>query len=114
MLRRMRMSVLGEPAKEQCECGKEYDLFPNQPIKLDTAQVSAAKYEISKIYPDLSPQDLSEVSDEPKTNEEIAQSLLSILTEDKLKDMVRTDINKARSIGQDLVELSSSKVRAIA
>jgi len=64
MMARLRMSVLGKPATEQCECGREHDLFPNQPIKLTSPQVNAVKLDIEKIYPGLTDEDLETATGE--------------------------------------------------
>ncbi len=58
MMARLRMSVLGKPIMEKCECGREHDLFPNQPTKLTSPQVNAVKLDIEKIYPGLTDEDL--------------------------------------------------------
>ena len=62
MLTRLRMSVLGKPAKETCECGKEYELFPNQPIELNNAQVTALKFDVGQVYPGIESEDLDKVT----------------------------------------------------
>jgi len=64
MLNRLRMSVLGKPAIGTCECGKEYELFPNQPIKLTSPQVNAAKLDIEKVYPSITDEDLASATGE--------------------------------------------------
>jgi hypothetical protein len=72
LMSRLRMSVLGKPAIETCKCGEEYELFPNQPTKLDTAQVNAIKFDVDKIYPGIVEEELDKVTHEVKSvNEQL-------------------------------------------
>jgi len=80
LMSRLRMSVLGKPAIETCECGKEYELFPNQPTKLDTAQVNAGKFEIDKIYPGITDEDFAKVTNEGMSIEEQAKFIGNVIT----------------------------------
>lgn len=95
-----------------CEvCQEEFN--PGKTIT--KVELDTIKLVYSKTMSDVSSQDFNDVSDEPKTNEEIANSLLGILSDDeKLKDMVKIDYKKAKAIGQSLIELTSSNVRKIA
>ena len=63
-LARLRMSTLGKPAKETCECGKEYELFPNQPTELSNAQIVAIKFDVGQVYPGIESEDLDKVIEE--------------------------------------------------
>ena len=69
LLARLRMSVIGKPAIGECECGAEYEVFPDQPKSLSVDQVNAAKYEVSKIYPDLKDEDIDKVVDKKSPEE---------------------------------------------
>jgi len=109
MLRRLRMSVIGEPAMNTCECGKEYELFPNQPITMNSAQVNAAKYEISKIYPDISPQDLAAVTDTVADEEQTAKNLKDMYTDKvSLSKFARTSPQEACKMRDYLIELTQN------
>ena len=81
-LARLRMSTLGKPAMETCECGKEYELFPNQPLKLDTAQVNALKFDVDKVFPTLSLEDLDKATYKPKSLEEQYEGFKELGTDD--------------------------------
>jgi len=80
LMNRLRMSVLGEPAIEKCKCGEEYELFPNQPTKLDTSQINAIKFDVDKIYPGIVEEELDKVT-EVKTTEQIRTSIDAILAD---------------------------------
>ena len=81
LMSRLAMSVTGKPVIEKCDCGKEYKLFPNQPTKLDTAQINAIKFDVDKIYPGIVEQELKDVTDEgmsaKETNEYIAKVIMA-------------------------------------
>ena len=81
LMSRVRMSVLGKPAIKKCDCGNEYELFPNQPTKLDTAQVNAAKFEIDKIYPGINEEELDKVTGEVMTEAELAEQIAELITD---------------------------------
>ena len=83
MLNRLRMHVLGKPAIEKCACGKEYEQFPNQPIKLDTAQVNAIKFDVDKIYPGIVEEELDKVTSEAPSTEELMQGVAKDIMEDE-------------------------------
>ena len=83
MLNRLRMHVLGKPTIEKCECGKEYELFPNQPTKLDTAQVNAIKFDVDKIYPGIVEEQLDKVTGEEPSTEECMQWAAKQIMEDE-------------------------------
>jgi len=81
LMSRLRMSVLGKPTIKKCDCGKEYELFPDQPTKLDTTQVNAAKFEIDKIYPGIKEEDFKQVIGEPMTDEETKKGVDEFITD---------------------------------
>ena len=81
LMSRLRMSILGKPAIEKCECGKEYELFPNQPIKLDTAQANLLKFDIDKIYPGIVEEELDKVTGEVMTEAELAEQIAELITD---------------------------------
>ena len=81
LMNRLRMSVLGEPAIEKCKCGEEYEQFPNQPTKLDTAQINAIKFDVDKIYPGIVEEELDKVTDEIKSTEQMRTSIDAILAD---------------------------------
>ena len=96
-----------------CEaCQEEF----NPGNTISKVELDTIKLVYSKTMSDVSAQDFNDVSDEPKTNEEIATSLLGILSDDeKLKDMVKLDYKKAKAIAASLNELTNdNKVRQIA
>lgn len=116
MLTRLRMSVLGEPITETCECGKEYELFPNQPATLTQAQVNAIKYDVSKIYPDLSPEDLDSATDEVPSREKIIQQAANAMSDPAIiKAVVKDHTNEAIKCRDMLLDLlpTDSKVTNI-
>ena len=82
LMSRLRMSILGKPAIERCECGKEYELFPNQPTKLDTAQANLLKFDIDKIYPGIVEEELDKVTGEEASTEEVMQEIAKQIMED--------------------------------
>lgn len=102
LMSRLRMSILGKPAIEKCECGKEYELFPNQPTKLDTAQSNLLKFDIDKIYPGIVEEELDKVVSDAMTEEESAEYIIGIITDsDAVALAVRHDTDagiKARDI----------------
>ena len=64
LMDRLRMSVLGKPTIKKCKCGAEYELFPNQPTKLDTTQINAIKFDVDKIYPGIVEEELDKATGE--------------------------------------------------
>ena len=87
-----------------CEsCQEEFD--PGNSIS--KVELDTIKLVYSKTLSDVSSQDFNDVSDEAKTPEEIANSLLEILSDNtKLVDMVKTDYKKAQKIAANLNELT--------
>jgi len=83
LMNRLRMSVLGEPVIEKCKCGEEYEQFPNQPTKLDTAQINAIKFDVDKIYPGIVEEELDKVTDEAMNVEEAMQGWAKLIMEDE-------------------------------
>jgi len=83
LMNRLRMSILGEPAIEKCTCGEEYELFPNQPTKLDTSQVNAIKFDVDKIYPGIVEEELDKVTHEEMNVEEAMQGWAKLIMEDE-------------------------------
>ncbi len=83
LMDRLRMSVLGKPTIKKCECGNEYELFPNQPTKLDTAQINAIKFDVDKIYPGIVEEELDKATGETISNEEYMQAIAKHIMEDE-------------------------------
>ncbi len=83
LMDRLRMSVLGKPTIKKCECGNEYELFPNQPTKLDTAQINAIKFDVDKIYPGIVEEELDKATGETISNEELMQAIAKHIMEDE-------------------------------
>ena len=111
MLKRLRMSVLGEPATIQCECGKEHEVFPNDKPQLSTQQVNAIKFDVNKIYPDLQAEDFDSATDEPKTAEQIALQLAGAMTDKgMIKEVIKYHPKDAIACRDTLIELLDSKV----
>ena len=79
LLHRLKMSTLGEPATITCKCGEKHEIFPNQPTKLDANQVNSIKYLVSKIYPDLSPDDLATATGETLDQKGIKEAIGKML-----------------------------------
>jgi len=99
LMNRLRMSVLGEPAIEKCKCGEEYEQFPNQPTKLDTAQINAIKFDVDKIYPGIVEEELDKVTDETKSTEEMRTSIDAILADPSTYVLASVEaMEKARDV----------------
>jgi hypothetical protein len=87
------------------QCDEEFD--PGNTIS--KVELDTIKLVYSKTLSDVSSQDVDEVSDEVKTPEQQAESLISILSDNtKLVDMVKADYKKAKAIGDALVEMTSN------
>ena len=106
LMNRLRMSILGKPAIEKCECGKEYELFPNQPIKLDTAQANLLKFDIDKIYPGIVEEELDKVTQETPTIDEIFQDYADAIMDESHKRTIQMFIEKQREAAERLFELA--------
>ena len=115
LMSRLRMSVLGKPVIEKCECGKEYELFPNQPTKLDTAQINAIKFDVDKIYPGIVEEELDKVTGEVMSIEESMQGWAKLIMEDEdltsiIGRFVREQREAAERLGERLDKYLSSNV----
>ena len=104
LMNRLRMSVLGEPAIEKCKCGKEYEQFPNQPTKLDTAQINAIKFDVDKIYPGIVEEELDNVTLERPTIDEIFQDYADAIMDESHERTIQMFIEKQREAAERLRE----------
>lgn len=87
------------------QCDEEFD--PGQTIS--KVELDTIKLVYSKTLSDVSSQDFNDVTDEVKTPEQIAGSLIEILSDKtKLVEIVKADHKKAASIANDLLELTSN------
>ncbi len=93
-LDRLKMSVIGEAAIITCDCGKEHETFPNQPTKLDANQINAVKFQINKIFPDLSPDDLATATGETLNAEEIAKGIQALCLDPTTYSLLDDDVRK--------------------
>ena len=115
LMSRLRMSILGKPAIEKCKCGLDYELFPNQPTKLDTAQINAIKFDIDKIYPGIVEEELDKVTSEAPSTEELMQGVAKDIMEDEdfcstIGLFVRTQGEAAERLRERLDKYLSSNV----
>ncbi len=115
LMNRLRMSILGEPAIEKCKCGEEYEQFPNQPTKLDTAQINAIKFDVDKIYPGIVEEELDKVTDEAMNVEEAMQGWAKLIMEDEdltttIGWFVREQREAAKRLGERLDKYLSTNV----
>ena len=100
---RLRMAVIGEPATIECGCGQEHEIFPNEKAELSSAVVNAAKVIIPKVYPDISAEDWSSATEEPKTREELAEGMKDALGDKELmKDVIRLFPKEAKALRDQL------------
>lgn len=118
MLTRLRMSVLGKPVKETCECGKEYELFPNQPIALTNSQVNAIKFDVGQIYSGLEPEDLDKATEDFNPREARERSCVliskdSLISRHSKKNPNRTGTDPPLSVNQSRVVSSLNFSRKI-
>jgi len=79
-LKRLRMSTVGKPAIETCECGKEYELFPNDKTTLTQVQVAAIKYDVDKVYPGVTDEDFEKHTEGVMSAEEQAEFIGGVIT----------------------------------
>lgn len=87
------------------QCQEEFD--PGQGVT--KVELDTIKLVYSKTLSDVSSQDVDEVSDDVKTPEQIAESLLEILSDKtKLVDIVKADNKKARDIADNIYELTKN------
>ncbi len=104
-LKRLRMSTLGKPAIEKCECGKEYEVFPNQPTQLTTAQINAIKFDVDKIYPGLVSEELDKATHEPKSINEIYQEFADAILKEENEASIRDFVKKQRDAAEQAKRL---------
>lgn len=106
-LKRLRMSTVGEPAIETCECGKEYEVFPNDKTTLTQVQIAAIKYDVDKVYPGITDEDFEKHTEGVRSTEEIGDDIVDLITdEDILQLAVNHDLSaciKARDILNRLI-----------
>ena len=62
--KRLIEAATGKKDTFECECGKQYDYFPNAPLEMTAPQVNASKTILSKVFPDISPEDFESATDE--------------------------------------------------
>jgi len=106
LMNRLRMSILGEPAIEKCKCGEEYEQFPNQPTKLDTAQINAIKFDVDKIYPGIVEEELDKVTQEHPSIDEIFQDYADAIMDESHERTIQMFIEKQREAAERLFELA--------
>ena len=115
LMDRLRMSILGKPTIKKCKCGNEYELFPDQPTKLDTAQINAIKFDVDKIYPGIIEEELDKVTHEAMNVEEAMQGWAKLIMEDEdltstIGWFVREQREAAKRLGERLDKYLSSNV----
>ena len=106
LMNRLRMSILGKPAIEKCECGKEYELFPNQPTKLDTSQVNAIKFDVDKIYPGIVEEELDKVTHEVQSMDEIFQEYADAIMDESHERTIQMFTESQGGAAERLIELA--------
>ena len=106
LMNRLRMSILGKPVIEKCECGKEYEQFPNQSTDLTTAQVNAIKFDVDKIYPGIVEEELDKVTHETHPIDEIFQDYADAIMDESHKRTIQMFIERQREAAERLFELA--------
>ena len=107
VMNRLTMSILGEPAIETCECGKEHEVFPNQPPDLKPNIVKACQVFLQKVYPDISAEDLSSATSQPLTRLEVIGEVVKMLSDEMiLKDLVTLRGDDAMQIANRILNLN--------
>ena len=94
-----------------CEkCTEEFD--PGNTIS--KVELDTIKLVYAKTLSDVSAQDFNDVSDEVKTQEEQAASILTILSSKAmLESMITSDYNKTKELAAELTVLTETNVRDI-
>ena len=115
VMNRLTMSILGEPAVEKCECGKEHEVFPNQPPDLKPNIVKACQVFLQKVYPDISAEDLSSATSQPLTRAEVIGEVVKMLSDEMiLKDLVTLRAEDANRIAHRILSLNMAVVAGAA
>ena len=111
VMNRMIMSILGEPATDKCECGREYEVFPNQPPELKPNIVKACQVFLQKVYPDISAEDLGSATSQPMTRLEVIGEVVKMLSDEMiLKDLVTLRHDDALRIAERILNLNMAVI----
>ena len=111
VMNRLIMSITGEPSVETCECGKEHEVFPNQPPELKPKIVKACQVFLQKVYPDISAEDLSSATSQPLTRTEVIGEVVKMLSDELiLKDLVTLRGEDANRIAHRILNLNMAVI----
>jgi len=108
--KRLQSYVLGEPAIETCECGKEYEVFnisSDELKKMEPAKVRAGLGLLSHVLPKPQEITISDVVEEPN-REEMADKIANYL-----KGLGASELSELEKRGVKVVILSEQKLKVV-
>jgi len=116
IIARLQSSILGEPAIETCECGKEYEVFnisEDTLKKMSPSDVRAGLGLISHVLP--KPQEITISDMEGFDNESTDQKMLSLLRSPELRALWRKSgiIILDADKGYEISELEKYGIRLV-
>jgi len=108
--KRLQSYVLGEPAIETCECGKEYEVFnisPDELKKMEPSKVRAGLGLLSHVLPKPQEITISDVVEEPN-REEMADKIANYL-----KGLGASELSELEKRGIKIIKISKPQLKVV-